>query len=41
MSNFLTDFTVSETGTTLTVSRKFAANISLVWDAWTKSEILD
>ena len=41
MSNFLTDFTVNEAGNTLTVSRKFAANINLVWDAWTKAEILD
>lgn len=35
------NFTVNKTNNQVLVSRAFAANLSLVWDAWTKPEILD
>jgi uncharacterized protein YndB with AHSA1/START domain len=35
------DFTVDKTTKTVTMSREFAADLSLVWDAYTKPEILD
>lgn len=35
------DFVVNKDNNTIKISREFAANISLVWDAYTKSEILD
>ena len=35
------DFTVDKTTKTAFVTREFAADISLVWDAFTKQEILD
>jgi uncharacterized protein YndB with AHSA1/START domain len=42
MRNHLTfDFTVNKENNTITVKREFAAERSLVWDAYTKSEILD
>jgi len=35
------DFTVNKENKSITVKREFAAELSLVWDAYTKSEILD
>jgi PhnB protein len=35
------DFTVNKDNNTINVVREFAANLELVWDAWTKPEILD
>lgn len=35
------DFTVDKENNTVNVKREFAANLELVWDAWTKPEILD
>ncbi|HET6252926.1 MAG TPA: SRPBCC domain-containing protein [Puia sp.] len=40
-STLLFDFTVDKTTNTVFVNREFAANLSLVWDAFTKQEILD
>lgn len=40
-NNLLFDFTVDKTIKTVFVNREFAANLSLVWDAFTKQEILD
>ena len=40
-SNLLFDFTVDKTTNTVFVNREFAADLSLVWDAFTKQEILD
>ena len=37
----MNDFTVDKTTKTVTFSRKFDADLSLVWDAYTKQEILD
>ena len=37
----LFDFTVDTTRKTVFVDREFAADLSLVWDAFTKQEILD
>jgi uncharacterized protein YndB with AHSA1/START domain len=41
ISNLLFDFTVDKTTNTVIVNREFAADLSLVWDAFTKQEILD
>lgn len=42
MNNILTfDFSVNKENNTITVKREFAAELSLVWDAFTKKEILD
>lgn len=42
MSKNLTfDFIVNKENNTITVKKEFSADISLVWDAFTKSEILD
>lgn len=42
MSHNLTfDFSVDKKNNTITVKREFAAELALVWDAYTKSEILD
>ena len=35
------DFVVNKDNNTIKINREFAAHISLVWDAYTKSEILD
>jgi len=35
------DFTVDKTAKTVFITREFAAGLSLVWDAFTKQEILD
>ncbi len=41
MNNLLFDFTVDKTAKTVFITREFAAELSLVWDAFTKAEILD
>lgn len=41
MNNLLFDFTVDKSKNTVFVIREFAADLSLVWDAFTKKEILD
>lgn len=40
-NNLLFDFTVDKAAKTVYVNREFAADLSLVWDAFTKKEILD
>lgn len=40
-NNLLFDFTVDKTIKTVYITREFAADLSLVWDAFTKQEILD
>jgi uncharacterized protein YndB with AHSA1/START domain len=40
-NNLLFDFTVDKTTKTVFVNREFAAELPLVWDAFTKPEILD
>ncbi|MCW5910099.1 MAG: SRPBCC domain-containing protein [Cyclobacteriaceae bacterium] len=40
-SNLLFDFTVNKENNTIIVKREFAANLELVWEAWTNPEILD
>lgn len=40
-SNLLFDFTVDKTQKTVFINREFAADLPLVWDAFTKPEILD
>jgi uncharacterized protein YndB with AHSA1/START domain len=40
-TNLAFDFIVDKENNTITVKRAFAAELSLVWDAYTKSEILD
>jgi uncharacterized protein YndB with AHSA1/START domain len=39
--NLLFDFTVDKVTATIYVTREFAADLDLVWDAFTKAEILD
>jgi uncharacterized protein YndB with AHSA1/START domain len=39
--NLLFDFTVDKATTTIHVTREFAADLDLVWDAFTNAEILD
>lgn len=39
--NLLFDFTVDKATATIYVTREFAADLNLVWDAFTKAEILD
>lgn len=41
MSHLQFDFIVDKSTKTVLVSREFAAELSLVWDAFTKQEILD
>ena len=41
MSNLQFDFTVDKSTNTVLVDREFNAELSLVWDAFTKQEILD
>jgi len=41
MNNLLFDFTVDKTTKTVTIIRAFAAELPLVWDAFTKAELLD
>lgn len=40
-NNLLFDFTVDKTAKTVFITREFEAELSLVWDAFTKQEILD
>ena len=40
-NNLLFDFTVDKTAKTVYITREFEADLSLVWDAFTKAEILD
>jgi uncharacterized protein YndB with AHSA1/START domain len=40
-NNLLFDFTVDKTTKTALINREFDADLSLVWDAFTKPEILD
>lgn len=40
-NNLLFNFTINKENNTVNVEREFAANLDLVWDAWTKPEILD
>jgi uncharacterized protein YndB with AHSA1/START domain len=39
--NLLFDFTVDKAAKTVFITREFDADLSLVWDAFTKAEILD
>lgn len=39
--DMLFDFSVDKETSTVHVTREFAADLDLVWDAWTKAEILD
>ena len=39
--NLLFDFTVDKATNTIQITREFAADLDLVWDAFTKPEILD
>jgi uncharacterized protein YndB with AHSA1/START domain len=39
--DLLFDFTVDKATSTIYVTREFAADLNLVWDAFTKAEILD
>jgi uncharacterized protein YndB with AHSA1/START domain len=40
-NNLLFDFTLDKTAKTVIINREFDARLSLVWDAFTKQEILD
>src|SRR4026208_2355878 len=40
-NSLLFDFTVDKTKKTVFITREFDADLSLVWDAFTKAEILD
>ena len=40
-TNLAFDFSVNKENKTITVKREFAAELPIVWDAYTKSEILD
>ncbi len=40
-NNLLFDFSVNKENNSIHVKREFAANLELVWDAWTKPELLD
>jgi len=40
-NNLLVDFTVDESTNSILITREFDAELSLVWDAFTKQEILD
>ena len=41
INDLLFDFTVDKATKTVTIVREFAAELALVWDAYTKKEILD
>ena len=41
VTNLLFDFTVDKAAKTVFITREFDADLSLVWDAYTKKEILD
>lgn len=40
-NSLLFDFTVDKSTKTVSINREFAAELSLVWDAFTKQEVLD
>jgi len=40
-SNLLFDFIVDKESNTVNITREFAADLDLVWEAWTNPEILD
>src|SRR5687767_11160131 len=40
-NDLLFDFTLNKATKTVTITREFDADLSLVWDAFTKAEILD
>lgn len=40
-ATLLFDFIVNKENNTINVQREFAADLDLIWDAWTKPEILD
>lgn len=40
-SNLLFDFSVNKESKTIHIKREFDANLELVWQAWTKAELLD
>jgi uncharacterized glyoxalase superfamily protein PhnB/uncharacterized protein YndB with AHSA1/START domain len=40
-ANLLFNFTVNKEKNTIHVEREFAAGLDLIWDAWTKPELLD
>lgn len=40
-SSLLVDFSVNRENNSIDVKREFAANLELVWDAWTTHELLD
>ncbi len=40
-SNLLFDFTINKADNTVNVKREFMAGLDMVWDAWTKPELLD
>ncbi len=40
-TNLLFDFIIDKESKTVTINRKFAAELSLVWDAFTTAELLD
>ena len=40
-NNLQFEFTVDKAAKTVFVNREFAAELSLVWDAFTKQEIID
>lgn len=40
-SNLLFDFSVDKENNTIHIKREFAANLKLVWAAWTTAELLD
>ena len=41
MNNLLFEFTIDKTSKTVFINREFNAKLSLVWDAFTKQEIID
>jgi uncharacterized protein YndB with AHSA1/START domain len=41
MNNLLFDFTVDKASKTVHIKREFNAELSLVWDAFTKAELID
>lgn len=40
-SRLIMEFSINKENNTITIKREFAASLSQVWDAYTKSEILD
>lgn len=40
-TNLFFDFSVNKENKTIVIKRAFAANLELVWDAWTTSELLE